>query len=68
MPDGRRPICQDWDAAYTAMLATPPTTAAGAAALIGAFLRYGRALGSNLDEVAPLLQSLLAYLEGREAA
>ena len=61
-------ICQNWDGAYTAMLATPPTTAAGAAALIGAFLRYGRALGSNLEEVAPLLQGLLAYLEGREAA
>jgi hypothetical protein len=30
-------ICQDWDGAYTLMLATPPTTAAGAAALIGVF-------------------------------
>lgn len=61
-------ICQDWDGAYTAMLATPPTTAAGAAALIGAFLRYERAIGTELENVAPLLQSLLAYLEGREAA
>ena len=61
-------ICQDWDAAYTAMLATPPTTAAGAAALIGAFLRYERALGTELENVAPLLQTLLAYLAGCEAA
>jgi hypothetical protein len=50
------------------MLATPPTTAAGAAALIGAFLQYERALGTELENVAPLLQTLLAYLEGCEAA
>jgi hypothetical protein len=61
-------ICQDWDSACTAMLATPPTTAGGAAALIHAFLRYERALGTELENVAPLLQSLLAYLEGGEAA
>jgi hypothetical protein len=61
-------ICQDWDGAYTLMLATPPTTAVGAAALIGAFLRYERALGTELENVAPLLQTLLAYLEGCEAA
>ena len=61
-------ICQDWDSAYTVMLATPPTTAEGAAALIGAFLRYERALGTRLENAAPLLQSLLAYLEGGEAA
>ena len=60
-------ICQDWDSAYTVMLATPPTTAGGAAALIGAFLRYERALGTELENVAPLLQSLLGYLEGGEA-
>lgn len=61
-------ICQDWDGAYTLMLATPPTTAAGAAALIGAFLQYERALGTELENVAPLLQTLLAFLEGCEAA
>ena len=61
-------ICQDWDSAYTVMLATPPTTAAGAAALIDAFLQYERALGTELENVAPLLQTLLAYLEGCEAA
>jgi hypothetical protein len=61
-------ICQDWDGAYTLMLATPPTTAAGAAALIGAFLQYERALGTELENIAPLLQTLLAYLEGCEAA
>jgi hypothetical protein len=61
-------ICQDWDDAYTRMLATPPTTAAGAAALIGAFLQYERALWTELENVAPLLQTLLAYLEGCEAA
>jgi hypothetical protein len=61
-------ICQDWDGAYTLMLATPPTTAVGAAALIGAFLRYERALGTELENFAPLLQTLLAYLEGCEAA
>jgi hypothetical protein len=60
-------ICQDWDGAYTLMLATPPTTAAGAAALIGAFLQYERALGTELENVAPLLQTLLAFLEGCEA-
>ena len=59
-------ICQDWDSAYTVMLATPPTTAGGAAALIGAFLRYERALGTELENVAPLLQNLLGYLEGGE--
>jgi hypothetical protein len=57
-------ISQDWDSAYTVMLATLPTTAGGAAALIHAFLRYDRALGTELENVAPLLQSLLAYLEG----
>jgi hypothetical protein len=57
-------ICQDWDGAYTLMLATPPTTAAGAAALIGAFLHYERALGTELETVAPLLQTLLAFLGG----
>ena len=61
-------ICQDWDGAYTLMLATPPTTAAGAAALIGAFLHYERALGTELETVAPLLQTLLAFLGGCEAA
>jgi hypothetical protein len=61
-------ICQDWDRAYTLMLATPPTTAAGAAALIGAFLQYERALGTELENVAPLLQTLLAFLEGCEVA
>ena len=61
-------ICQDWDGAYTLMLATPPTTAAGAAALIGAFLQYEHALGTELENVAPLLQTLLAFLEGCEAA
>jgi hypothetical protein len=50
------------------MLATRPTTAAGATALIGAFLQYERALGTELENVAPLLQSLLAFLEGCEAA
>jgi hypothetical protein len=61
-------ICHDWDTAYTLMLATPPVTVAGAVALIGAFLQYERALGTELENVAPLLQSLLAYLEGCEAA
>jgi hypothetical protein len=61
-------ICQDWDRAYTLMLATRPTTATGATALIGAFLQYERALGTELENVAPLLQSLLAFLEGCEAA
>jgi hypothetical protein len=61
-------ICQDWDHAYTLMLATPPTTAAGAAALIGAFLQYERALGTELENVAPLLQTLLASLESCEVA
>ena len=61
-------ICQDWDSAYTLMLATPPTTAAGAAALIGAFLQYERAVGTELENVAPLLQNLLAFLEGCEVA
>ena len=61
-------ICQDWDSAYTLMLATPPTTAAGAAALIRAFWQYERALGTELENVAPLLQSLLAFLEGCETA
>ena len=61
-------ISQDWDSAYTVMLATLPTTAGGAAALIDAFLQYERALGTELENVAPLLQSLLAYLEGGEAA
>ena len=60
-------ISQDWDSAYTVMLATLPTTAGGAAALIGAFLRYERALGTELENVAPLLQTLLAFLEGCEA-
>jgi hypothetical protein len=60
--------CQDWDSAYTLMLATPPTTASGAAALIGAFLQYERALGTELENVAPLLQTLLAFLEGCEVA
>jgi hypothetical protein len=40
-------ICQDWDRAYTLMLATRPTTAAGATALIGAFLQYERVSGAN---------------------
>ena len=44
-------ICLHWDGAYTLMLATPPTTAAGAAALIGAFLHYERALGTELETV-----------------
>jgi hypothetical protein len=61
-------ICQDWDGAYTLMLATPPTTAAGAAALIRAFLQYERALGTELENVAPLLQTLLAFLEGSATA
>ena len=61
-------ISQDWDSAYTVMLATLPTTAGGAAALIDAFLRYERALGTELENVAPLLQNLLGYLEGGEAA
>jgi hypothetical protein len=61
-------ICQEWDRAYTLMLATRPTTAAGATALIGAFLQYEGALGTDLENVAPLLQSLLAFLEGCEAA
>jgi hypothetical protein len=61
-------ICQDWDSAYTLMLATPPTTAAGAAALIRAFWQYERALGTELENVAPLLQTLLAFLEGCEVA
>jgi hypothetical protein len=60
--------CQDWDSAYIRMLATPPTTAAGAAALIGAFLQYERAVGTELENVAPLLQTFLTYLEGCEAA
>jgi hypothetical protein len=61
-------ICQDWDGAYTLMLATPPTTAAGAAALIRAFWQYERALGTELENVAPLLQTLLVFLEGCEVA
>jgi hypothetical protein len=61
-------ICQEWDRAYTLMLATRPTTAAGATALIGAFLQYEGALGTDLENVAPLLQSLLVFLEGCEAA
>jgi hypothetical protein len=61
-------ICQDWDRAYTLMLATRPTTAAGATALIGAFLQYERALGTEFENVAPLLHSLLVFLEGCEAA
>jgi hypothetical protein len=61
-------ICQNWDGAYTLMLATPPTTPAGAAALISAFLQYERAFGTELENVAPLLQSLLVFLEGCEVA
>jgi hypothetical protein len=60
-------ICQEWDRAYTLMLATRPTTAAGATALIDAFLQYEGALGTDLENVAPLLQSLLAFLEDCEA-
>jgi hypothetical protein len=60
-------ICQEWDIAYTQMIATPPMTAAGAVALIGAFLQYERALGTELENIAPLLQGLLTYLDGCEA-
>ena len=49
--------------AYRAMLGTPPTTDDGAAALIRAFLEYEGEQTNDIECAAPLLKSLLAYLE-----
>ena len=58
-------ICQDWDSAYTVMLATLPTTAGGAAALIDAFLRYERALGSRARKRCSAVAKLARLPGGR---
>lgn len=76
-PDVHSPVYWLWDerhvclgdqswSAYRAMLGTPPTTNAGAAAAIRALLEYeaGTEYTNEMEVAVPLLKGLLAYLEG----